>query len=248
MLKLCVLLAVVTLSDVASAIPVTWEAHGVVREVALGDGAVSTTADALTSLGVQVGATFTVRVSFDSDATLYYASFDPSTGYAVQIPDMRVDFSNWSLDRAIGPISGYGAIVVNQSTDPDGVGNPIRSSLVFAGDFEDRTYSFPEADTPKVTANWGFISDDPYFFSNTHLPVGVPDLAALPPYFFEPTDPTSPSMGPVFYLTDSVLGQYAKIFDVAGEITSVTIVPEPGVGALALVAVAFLLRRSRRAC
>src|SRR5262249_13071713 len=118
MLKLCVLLGVATLSNVAFAIPVTWEAHDVVREVALGEGASDSTAESLVDLGVEVGAPFTVRVHFDSDATLYTTAFDPSSAYAIQIPDMRVDFANWSLNRAIGPISGYGAIQVNLATDP----------------------------------------------------------------------------------------------------------------------------------
>jgi hypothetical protein len=213
-----------------------------VRSITLGPDADASTAGALTALGVEVGAPFTVSVSYDSDAMLYSGVLY-NTSYALGITDMHADFSHWSLNGAVGPVSGSGLIVVSQSTDPDQVGNPLRSSVAFGGDFLDTTGSFPESPNPNVTVNWGFVTSDPYFFSSTSLPIIPPDLAALPPYHLDPTD-QSTALGPVMYLTNDAT---YKVFDVAGEITSVNSVPEPGTGAVALVAAALLARMLRRA-
>jgi hypothetical protein len=234
MLRCCVLFGVLTLANAAAAIPVTWEAQGVVRSVVLGPNADSSTAGALTDLGVEVGAPFSVSVSYDSDAKLYPDPYTGYTTYAVLITNMHVDFSHWSLSGPSGPVSGAGIIAVNQIPVPDDLGNLPRSSLVFAGDFPDTTYSFPESPNRNVTVDWGFLANDPSLFPNTSLPVNPPDLGALPPYQLDPTDTTT-ALGPVLYLTNDAT---YKVFDVAGEITSVRLVPEPG--ALALIALALL--------
>ena len=232
MLRCCVLFGVLTLANVAAAIPVTWEAQGVVRSIALGPNAASSTAGALTALGVEVGAPFSLSVSYDSDAMLS----DAGSGYAYAfgITNMHVDFSHWSLSGPVGPFAGAGIIQIHQLTVPDDIGNTPRSSLVFAGDFPETTDSFPESPNRNVTVDWGFLTKDPYAFSNTSLPVYPPDLGALPPYHLDPTDPST-ALGPVMYLTNDAT---YKVFDVAGEITSVTLVPEPG--AFALIALALL--------
>src|SRR5258705_13433947 len=84
-----------------------------------------------------------------------------------------------------------------------------------------RSRSFPESPSLNVTVDWGFLTNDPYPFSNTSLPVNPPDLAALPPYHFDPTD-GSTALGSVMYLTnDDADNATDRAFDVAGEITSV---------------------------
>lgn len=237
MLRCCVLFGVLTLANVAAAIPVTWEAQGVVRSITLGPDADASTAGALTALGVEVGAPFTVSVSYDSDAMLYSGVLY-NTSYALGITDMHADFSHWSLNGAVGPYSGAGVIEVDQFLEPDDMGNTPRSNLVFLGAFRDTTYSFPESPSLNVSVDWGFLTNDPYLFSNTSLPVYPPDLGTLPPYHFDPTD-GSTTLGSVMYLTnDDTYNATYKVFDVAGEITSVRLVPEPG--ALALIALALL--------
>ena len=158
-----------------------------VRSIALGPDADSSTAGALTALGVEVGAPFSVSVSYDSDAMLYSDPYTGYTSYALGITDMHVDFSHWSLNGAVGPAYGAGLIELTQIPDPDDIGNTARSNLVFAGDFLDTTYSFPESPSRNVIVDWGFLTNDPYLFSNTSLPVNPPDLGALPPYHLDPT-------------------------------------------------------------
>ena len=240
MLARCVLLVVLTLPNLALAVPVTWEIQGVIRTVVLGPNADASTSGTLTSRGVEEGAPFSTSISFDPDVPLLVQSFD---GYGLGITDMHLDFPAWSLSQVVGPAGGAGLIVASQSTDPEGVGNPLRSSLVFAGDFFDPTLSFlsPSTGNFTVTLQWGFISDDPHFFSITSLPTDPPDLGALPPWHLDPSD-FGATRGAVMYFTNDL--NY-KVFDVTAEITSATLVPEPGAGALALLAAAVLARKLR---
>jgi hypothetical protein len=88
---------------------------------------------------------------------------------ALGITDMHADFSHWSLNGAVGPYSGAGVIEVDQFLEPDDMGNTPRSNLVFLGAFRDTTYSFPESPSLNVSVDWGFLTNDPYLFSNTSL-------------------------------------------------------------------------------
>jgi hypothetical protein len=176
MLRCCVLFGVLTLANVAAAIPVTWEAQGVVRSITLGPDADASTAGALTALGVEVGAPFTVSVSYDSDAMLYSGVLS-NTSYALGITDMH-PISPLVAQRRGGAVQGR-VIEVDQSSNRT-TSAAARSNLVFLGAFRDTTYSFPESPSLNVSVDWGF-SERPYLFSNTSLPVYPPDLGTPPP-------------------------------------------------------------------